>query len=90
MRSHNKGTGANRPFRCDLCPKDFICEGNLVTHRRSHSGEKPFSCPQCNKSFVEKGNLMRHLRKNHGNSVIIEPHLEPQIISECGNEVALR
>lgn len=30
QRSHNKGsTAMDRPFRCDLCPKDFICKGMI-------------------------------------------------------------
>lgn len=64
FRSHNKGAAAERPFRCDLCEKDFMCKGHLVSHRRSHSGERPFSCPDCGRSFVEKGNMLRHLRKH--------------------------
>lgn len=27
QRSHNKGVLAARPYRCDLCPKDFIGKG---------------------------------------------------------------
>lgn len=64
QRSHNKGSNAERPFRCDLCPKDFMCKGHLVSHRRSHSGERPHACPDCGKTFVEKGNMLRHLRKH--------------------------
>lgn len=51
-------------FRCDLCEKDFMCKGHLVSHRRSHNGERPHSCPTCGKTFVEKGNMMRHMRKH--------------------------
>lgn len=50
--------------RCDLCDKDFMCKGHLVSHRRSHSGERPHACPDCGKTFVEKGNMLRHLRKH--------------------------
>lgn len=64
QRSHNKGSDAERPFRCDLCDKDFMCKGHLVSHRRSHSGERPHACPSCGKTFVEKGSMLRHLRKH--------------------------
>lgn len=64
------GNNAERPFRCDLCPKDFMCKGHLVSHRRSHSGERPHACPDCGKTFVEKGNMLRHLRKHTNENTV--------------------
>lgn len=55
-----------------------ICEGHLVSHRRSHSGERPHACDQCGKTFVEKGNMLRHKKKHLLETAYIQiPRLQP-------------
>lgn len=82
QRSHNKGSTAERLFKCDYhdCEKDFICKGHLISHQRSHTQEKRFICSvaTCQKKFVEKGNLLRHTKKQH-------PEIAMQVIRKANS-----
>jgi len=33
-----------KPFKCDLCGKDFNVKMNLREHMRRHTGDRPYKC----------------------------------------------
>jgi KRAB domain-containing zinc finger protein len=85
---------ADRPFRCDLCPKDFMCKGHLVSHRRSHTNTKQqFQSGQFTKDHGTNASFMlKHLMKQENVSEMIglhQPHPMPQHSVSVGTQVGL-
>ena len=58
QRSHTK----EKPFRCDLCDKQFSVRRNLVVHKRIHKKENPYECDICRRQFACISNLVVHQR----------------------------
>ncbi|CAL4226329.1 unnamed protein product [Meganyctiphanes norvegica] len=47
-----------KPYKCDLCDKDFYNNSDLRKHMKTHTGEKPHLCSQCGKTFYRKTELI--------------------------------
>jgi uncharacterized Zn-finger protein len=56
----------NKPYKCDICGKEFSQNSNLQYHIRTHTGDKPYNCDVCGKAFSENCSLQRHIRKHTG------------------------
>lgn len=48
-----------RPYKCDMCVKEYTHSKHLVRHKRSHLQQY---CDYCHKSF---SNISEHMRKEH-------------------------
>ncbi|KAK7083740.1 hypothetical protein SK128_005711, partial [Halocaridina rubra] len=46
-------------LQCDMCPKVYSCNEDLLHHRKTHISE-PLQCEQCGKTFTSTWNLQRH------------------------------
>lgn len=66
----------NKPYRCDVCGKEFISKSHLEIHMYIHAGTKPYTCMTCNKSFTLRSKLNRH-KLLHSTS-------KPYICQQCG------
>ena len=65
MDTDNESIGANKPFHCSLCRKEFGHLSSLESHMdHMHSGDSKHACEACGKSFSSKSNLTAH-RKIH-------------------------
>merc|ERR1712130_552886 len=52
----------DKPFKCELCPKEFARKKTLADHMlRTHTVEKPFECGLCGKRFAAETLLRNHV-----------------------------
>ena len=54
-------------FKCDEpgCDKAYLCENDLVVHKRKHSGELPFTCSYCGNRYISAHSLAQHEKAAH-------------------------
>ena len=50
-----------KPFKCEVCQKEFIQKCHLKSHQMIHTGEKPFKCKVCLKESMQQHYLNSHL-----------------------------
>lgn len=72
----------DRPFKCDMCEKDFKSKADFQKHLRTHTGEKPYSCSFCSKNFSQRSSLNLHLRIHSGE--------KPYVCETCGKDFIQR
>lgn len=51
-----------RPFKCNVCSREFNHRSHFNNHLRIHTGEKPFKCEICEKDFSRKASLRYHMK----------------------------
>ncbi|XP_033230591.1 gastrula zinc finger protein XlCGF71.1-like [Belonocnema kinseyi] len=62
MKSHMMSYTRNSlPFKCPVCPKDFLQFSNLKEHMRIHPEFKPFECQLCKERFSKNCDLSTHM-----------------------------
>ncbi len=49
-----------RPYKCNMCSKDFTDPGAWRRHLQTHSGEKKFQCEYCGKYLSRRDKVTRH------------------------------
>lgn len=70
LRNHLLTHNANRPFKCEHCPKDFTAKRLLQKHtQRIHSGGYPTACGLCGKVLLNRLAYDRHRRDKCSNIV---------------------
>jgi hypothetical protein len=50
----------DKPYKCEVCPKQFNHKTDLRRHMCLHTGEKPFSCEVCGKGFIREDRMVKH------------------------------
>lgn len=66
LRNHAKVQHTDdKPFRCDVCGKDFKLKTTLVNHMVQHTGLRKFSCQFCSRTFASSGNYYSHRKRMH-------------------------
>ncbi|CAH1776336.1 unnamed protein product, partial [Owenia fusiformis] len=57
----------DKPFRCDLCYKQFRLRHHLTQHKMTHTREKPFACEFCDYRAGRVHTLKNHIAVVHVN-----------------------
>ena len=65
MRTH-AGMPQRKKKSCDLCPKQFYTNQQLIIHQRVHTGERPVECDLCPKTFLSTLAMKKHRRVHTG------------------------
>jgi len=65
VRHYRTHSGA-KPWKCDVCDKQFARKDKLSRHMSIHSGEKKHSCIYCPYKTYEKSHLNKHMRIHTG------------------------
>ena len=71
-----------KSYKCDICDKAFIQQGNLQTHRLIHTDDQPYACDVCGKSFNHIGNLRKHQMIHTGDKLIHVMCVENRLIKQ--------
>ncbi|XP_056892083.1 zinc finger protein 239-like [Takifugu flavidus] len=82
VKNQHNPEAVDRPFKCDMCEKDFKSKANFQKHLRTHTGEKPYSCSFCSKNFSQRSSLNLHLRIHSGE--------KPYVCETCGKDFIQR
>lgn len=59
------GSGQQRQYKCNQCPKIFNWKSNLIRHQIAHDESRRYVCESCKKVFTDPSNLQRHIRSQH-------------------------
>ena len=62
MKEHERTHSGSKPFRCEVCQKEFSQTSALNLHKKIHTGERNHGCNQCYKYFRTSAHLKRHLK----------------------------
>jgi hypothetical protein len=59
-QEHMAKHSGDKPYKCEVCPKQFNHKTDLRRHMCLHTGEKPFSCEVCGKGFIREDRMIKH------------------------------
>ena len=54
-----------KPFKCNICFRDFLEKGTLKTHKKTHQKQNLFNCTLCDFKYAKINGLVEHFRKAH-------------------------
>lgn len=75
-RQHMKTHSSERPYKCNVCKKEFSYAYNLKRHMMAHNNDRPHMCNICGKRFIQYGTFEAHYRIHTGE--------RPFSCTECG------
>ncbi|XP_064462389.1 zinc finger and SCAN domain-containing protein 22-like [Ornithodoros turicata] len=55
-----------KPYKCNLCPVEFVRSTHLQSHKKTHMGVRPFKCDLCPSEFTQLHHLKDHIRIHTG------------------------
>ena len=64
FQEHMAKHSGDKPYKCEVCPKQFNHKTDLRRHMCLHTGEKPFTCDVCGKGFIREDRMVKHADTN--------------------------
>lgn len=57
LKKHLRCHADYKPYKCDICDKEFLLLPSLTKHKKRHKGERKHLCTVCGKRFFEQNHL---------------------------------
>ena len=54
MTKHTRVHTGDKPYKCNVCQKDFAIKENLDIRKKIHTGKKPYKFDACQKVFLHQ------------------------------------
>jgi KRAB domain-containing zinc finger protein len=66
MQEHIRTAHGEKPFKCDLCEKEFIKRNYLMKHMKAHAEVKAqvLKCHKCDRCFMDQARLQEHAKEH--------------------------
>ncbi|XP_063048054.1 zinc finger protein 808-like [Engraulis encrasicolus] len=87
LRHHQRRHFEDRPFKCDLCSKEFKVRPDFLLHRQAHTGVNSFRsymCKTCGQHFTRLQSLQKHQIVHTGETPFSCPHCQKEFKSKWG------
>ena len=83
LQEHLAKHAGDKPYKCEVCPKQFNHKTDLRRHMCLHTGEKPFACEVCGKGFIREDRMVKHSDTHKKKQPILMTwqQMQPEVVS---------
>ena len=91
LQEHLAKHAGDKPYKCEVCPKQFNHKTDLRRHMCLHTGEKPFACEVCGKGFIREDRMVKHSDTHKKKQPILMTwqQMQPEVVSNVTASTSL-
>ena len=91
FQEHLAKHAGDKPYKCEVCPKQFNHKTDLRRHMCLHTGEKPFACEVCGKGFIREDRMVKHADTHKKKQPILMTwqQMQPEVVSNVTASTSL-